>query len=97
VIEFARNDDDRRVLRLLTSETEIGRSFYSGPKVPAERVAMLRKAFMAMVEDKSFIAEAAKRGASLDPMSGEEIQKMIRELSSFSSETFARARDITAP
>src|SRR5215472_14612238 len=46
ITEFAHNDLDRTVLRLLGSVTDIGFTIMAPPGVPAERAAALRKAFL---------------------------------------------------
>jgi tripartite-type tricarboxylate transporter receptor subunit TctC len=44
--------------------------------VPAERIAALRAAFDALIEDPAFIAQAEQAHAELDPTPGSEIQKV---------------------
>jgi tripartite-type tricarboxylate transporter receptor subunit TctC len=45
-----------------------------------ERLAALRKAFMDMAADPTFLAEAKKQGYEVSPVSGEEMTAMIKEL-----------------
>ncbi|SRR5581483_3445377 len=94
--ELAANEDDRKVLRLLGSTAEVGRSFYVGPKVPAERVAALRRAFTQMVQDPAFQKEAERLKIDLDPMAGEELQKMIGELGLYPASLLERTRQLVA-
>jgi hypothetical protein len=96
-MELAKNDEDRKVLRLLGSTAEVGRSFYVGPQVPADRVAALRKAFMDMTRDPAFIKEADRLNIVLNPMSGEDLQKMIGELGLYPPELLERTRRLVAP
>ena len=46
-VEFARNDDERQVMELVFSQGIFGRPYVLPPGVPADRVAALRKAFVA--------------------------------------------------
>ena len=94
--ELAKNEEDRKVLRLLGSTAEVGRSFYIGPQVPADRVAALRKAFMDMTKDPAFKADAEKLNIVLNPMSGEDLQKMIVELGLYPPELLERTRQLVA-
>ena len=48
--------------------------------VPAERVAALRKAFMATMADPALVAEANKAGMELGERSGEEVQALVAKL-----------------
>ena len=51
--DFARNDDDRQVIELVFSQGIFGRPYVLPPGVPADRVAALRKAFVAALNDKA--------------------------------------------
>jgi hypothetical protein len=74
MIDLARNDDDRKVLEIFASPSQVGRSFAAPPGLPKERIDELRAAFMAMVKDPEFLAEVAKLNFDLDPLSGEGLQ-----------------------
>lgn len=75
--EFGKTPDDKRLLEFYVSAEDVGRSFVAPPGLPAERVATLRNAFMAMVKDPDFLAEIEKTKSELNPLSGEELQKII--------------------
>ena len=77
--EFGATADDKRLLEFYVSAEDIGRSFVMPPGVPAERVRMVRAAFMAMVKDADFIAEIDKAQAELNPLSGEALQKIVAD------------------
>ena len=47
--------------------------------MPSERLAALRKAFAAMLQDKDFLATAAKRQMTVDPGTGEELDALVQE------------------
>ena len=49
-------------------------------KVPADRVAILRNAFDAMIADPAFRAEAARLNLLVTPMTGQEVARRIAEL-----------------
>lgn len=77
--ELALNDEGRTVLRAASSTGEFGRSIITTPGVPPERLAALRKAFAAMLNDKDFQAAAAKRNMTIDPGTGEELDAIVQE------------------
>jgi len=97
IVEFAPNDLDRAVLRLLGSVTDIGFTIMAPPDIPPDRAASLRQAFLAMVADADFRAEAAKIGLDPEPQSGEELQKIVADTLSATGEALARLRDVTRP
>ena len=80
LMETATNDVDRAALRLLSAPTTIGRPFFAPPNVPADRVKALRAAFDAMINDKAFLDEAQKLNLDIDPVSGEELQKIVADI-----------------
>ena len=77
LLDFAVDEKSRKLLTLLGSGPDIGRSFVAEPGVPPDRAAALRRAFTATMEDPEFIAEMKKRNLGLEPLSGEEVQKII--------------------
>jgi tripartite-type tricarboxylate transporter receptor subunit TctC len=77
LLDFATDERSRNILGLLGSGPDIGRSIVAEPGIPRERAAALRAAFMATTQDPELIAEIAKRKLKLEPLSGEEVQKMV--------------------
>jgi len=76
-IDFAKTDEDRRVMDLIYSQLMFGRPFVLPPGVPAERVGALRKAFMDTFRDREVIAEAARMKLDIDALSGDEVQAEV--------------------
>jgi tripartite-type tricarboxylate transporter receptor subunit TctC len=77
--EFGKTPDDRKLLEFYVSAEDVGRSFVAPPGLPADRIQTLRTAFMAMIADADFLAEIRKADAELNPLSGEELQKIIAQ------------------
>lgn len=90
--DFARSEDDRRILRLFSTDVVIGRPFVTSPGVPAERVAILRHAFDAMMKDPAYIEESKKASLDVMPTDGPTIQKIVGELVSTPDEIVAKAK-----
>lgn len=76
-VELARSDDDRKVLELLYSQQKFGRPYILPPDVPADRVAILRRAFAATLADPELLAAAEKAKIDITPVSGEELQTLV--------------------
>jgi tripartite-type tricarboxylate transporter receptor subunit TctC len=79
-VELTQNPEDKAVMRVIMSAAEIGKSYFTAPGVPAERVEALRRAFDAMVKDPEFIAALEKIGGDVDALKGEDVQKLVQEL-----------------
>src|SRR6185295_8023605 len=67
VVELARNDEERGILRAVMNATEIGTAFFTSPGVPADRVTALRRAFDATMKDPEFLAEAKRSTLTIGP------------------------------
>lgn len=91
-LEFAQNDDERGVMELIYSQGVFGRPYVLPPGVPMERVAALRKAFMAAFADPRLLAEARKMNFDVEPMSGEDMQALVTRLYATPASVVERAR-----
>jgi tripartite-type tricarboxylate transporter receptor subunit TctC len=81
VVDVAPTEKDRKALSIIFSNQSMGRPVLMPPGVPAARVAAIRRAFMDMVKDRDFLADAKKQNLEItDPKSGEEIQQLLKEL-----------------
>ncbi len=76
-LDLVRDPESRQVLELVLIRQEIGRPIVLPPDVPADRIAMLRKAFEATLRDKEFLVEAEKAGMEIEPLTGAEIDAML--------------------
>ena len=70
----------RAVVKLMLAPEDIGRSLFAPPGVPPDRVKVLRDGFMKMMKDPDVVAEAQKRRFEPNPLSGEEIEGLIKGL-----------------
>lgn len=96
-VEFAKDNVSREVLQLLAGSAEAGRSYAAPPGVPAERVAALRTAFLAMTKDSAFLAMAKKRKLRINPGPGDEVQRIVARLSSVPAAVIERTRQAIKP
>jgi tripartite-type tricarboxylate transporter receptor subunit TctC len=94
LMDVANNDLDRAAMRLLSAPTTIGRPFFAPPNVPAERVKALRAAFDSMIKDKAFLEEAQKLNLDIDPVSGEELQKIVADIIDAPADVKKRLADV---
>ena len=77
---FARNEAERRIFRFVSSSSMVGRPLVAPPGVPAERVAALRRAFDLTMQDKAYLAEAAKLKLEIEPVGWSELQALVEEI-----------------
>lgn len=92
MLSQAKTPEQKEMLELFYSQLVFGRPYVVGPTVPPDRVALLRKAFMATMQDKDFLAEAAKSKLEIQPIDGERIQRLVDKLYAAKPETLAKIR-----
>jgi tripartite-type tricarboxylate transporter receptor subunit TctC len=71
----------------------MGRPYVAPPNLPADRLATLRQAFMATMADKDFLAEADKTQLEVNPVSGEEVEKLVKEVYATPADIVAKAKE----
>jgi len=91
-IDFAKTDEDRKVMDLIFSQLLYGRPYLLPPGVPADRVAALRKAFVDTFRDPEIVAEAGKMKLDVDALSGEEVQAEVAKAYAMPPHIIERAR-----
>ena len=91
---FARSSQDKLAMNLLLSRQEMGKPFLAPPGLPPERVAELRRAFMATMRDPAFIEEMQKLQLDIDPLTGEEVQRLVETVTATAPDIVQRVRDM---
>ena len=71
--EVVSGERAKRIIEFASSGSAIGRALIAPPKIPADRLKVLREAFDKVVKDKNFLAHADKRRAVIDPTGGAEM------------------------
>jgi tripartite-type tricarboxylate transporter receptor subunit TctC len=80
VSDFVKDPKNLSELQFALSWLPMGRPYVAPPGVPADRVKMLREAFMKAATDPELIAEGKKMHLDMSPISGEEIQALLDKL-----------------
>jgi tripartite-type tricarboxylate transporter receptor subunit TctC len=96
LIEISKGET-REIAELLSSGTPMARALLVGPKVPADRVAALRKAMADLMKDKDFIAEAEKRKLGLNYRTPDQVAKLVDKIVLAKPEFLAKVRKAVSP
>jgi tripartite-type tricarboxylate transporter receptor subunit TctC len=80
IVDLAKNDEQRKILALIFARQVMGRPFLAPPGIPRERAETLRKAFMDTLQDKEFLSAAEKVQMEITPVSGEKVEKLVKDL-----------------
>jgi tripartite-type tricarboxylate transporter receptor subunit TctC len=94
--ELGENDEQRQVLEILSGDVSVGRPIVTAPDVPADRVKALRQAFDETMSDPQFIAAAKQSNIDINPMGGEELQKIVGRIVAPPANILAMVKDAIA-
>ena len=89
-LDFAKSDAERKILQLYFTQKTAARPVIAPPGIPAERLAILRTAFAALASDRDFLADAEKSSLDVDPMPGEEVDKIVALITSAPADVVER-------
>ena len=78
--EIIKGEENRATYRAWAAHLEFFRPFTLPPKTPRDRLAILRKAFEATLQDPGFLTEAKKAKLDIDYVSGEKVEGHVREI-----------------
>ncbi|MGH7828242.1 MAG: Bug family tripartite tricarboxylate transporter substrate binding protein [Candidatus Binatia bacterium] len=80
-ISYAKTDEARKLMQVgIHDQAQILRIYALPPNTPKERLETLRSAYLKTMKDPAFIAEMTKTKQPVDPVTGEELERIIREL-----------------
>jgi tripartite-type tricarboxylate transporter receptor subunit TctC len=78
LMDLVTKEDDKRLVEAAAGPLTAGRPYLMPPGVPADRIAIMRKAFEDTFQDPAFIADADKRGLGVNaPRGGQALQEVI--------------------
>jgi tripartite-type tricarboxylate transporter receptor subunit TctC len=80
VYTFVKTEEQNQILDFYSSSVELGRPIVAPPGTPAERVAILRRAFDATMKDPIFLQEASKIGIDINARTGEQLTTIVNDL-----------------
>jgi tripartite-type tricarboxylate transporter receptor subunit TctC len=94
-IDLAKTEEGRRILEVAVhADSAVVRSVTLPPGTPKERVQLLRRAFQATLRDPAFLAEAEKARLEIEPLPGEELEKVVERLFHVEPAMVARLRSV---
>jgi hypothetical protein len=94
--ELTTNERDTAAAKFLALQRAPGKSFVAPPNVPADRLAALRAAFVAMTKDPEFKADLAKAQQELDPRTWQDVARIFRETIDTQTDIVAYAKELMA-
>ena len=89
-LEFVKDDLSRRALELYFTQKTVARPLVAPPDVPAERLAILRKALMALAADPDFLEDVKRSRLEVTLLPGEAVQAVVARVAATPPDAVAR-------
>ena len=92
--QYKTAESGRGLAKVLLSAGDMGRPMFGPPGVPADRLKLLREAFVKTMDDPQLQEEIKKRKYEFDPVSGEALEGLAKEVTSQPPETIDRLKRV---
>ncbi len=94
VMDYAKTQEQRQVLELLLAGQGMAWPVFAPAEVPKDRVALLRKSYLAMLGDPETLADARKLGIDVAPVPGEAMVGMLKRVYATPPAVIERVREL---
>ena len=95
---LAKSDEARQLMQAgVQDPADYYRPYLLPPRTPKDRVEILRKALQDTMKDPEFLADAAKSRLDIDPVTGTELENLVRGLFKLSSSMISKLKTILLP
>jgi len=92
--EFKAPEQIKKLANLLIASNGFGRPYVLPPATPPEPVKILREAFMKTLSDPEVLADAKKRRIDIEYTSGEELERLAKEVITKDTEVIERMKKL---
>lgn len=90
--EYKTPDTGKRLATVILSVGSFGRPYVASPGLPPARARLLQDAFKKVINDPEFQVQARERRLDVDPVGGEELQSLAREVVAQPAEVIERMK-----
>jgi putative tricarboxylic transport membrane protein len=95
---LAKSDEARQLMQAgVQDPADYYRPYVLPPRTPKDRVGILRKALQDTMKDPDFLADAAKSRLDIDPVTGTELENLVRGLFKLSPSMISKLKTILLP
>jgi len=97
-LDLAKTEESRQLLKAgAIDPAAIVRVYVTTPRVPKDRLQILRNAFARTLADPEFIAEAKRATLDINPLSGDEVKRIVDDLFKLTPAMRGKLAGILAP
>ena len=90
--QYKTPDAGKRLTRVILVAATLGRPIAVTPGTPPERIKVLREAYQKTLKDPELIAETKRQRWEIDPLTGEEMEKLAKEVVAQPKEVIERMK-----
>jgi tripartite-type tricarboxylate transporter receptor subunit TctC len=94
---FISDPVDRAAVELILAQQTFGRPYVAPPQTPAAQVKLLRDAFMSIMANPDFKADAENAHMDVTPTAGDKVQDVVNKIYSAPAAIAQRARELIKP
>src|SRR5882672_10928785 len=95
---LAKSDEARQLMQAgVQDPADYYRPYVLPPRTPKDRVEILRKALQDTMKDPDFLADAAKSRLDIDPVTGTELENLVRGLFKLRPSMISKLKTILLP
>ena len=91
---LAKTEEARLMIRAVDAQNRMTLPYAVPPGIPADRLAALRQALAATLADPQFLADAEQARLPINPNSAEEVEQVVRQLTSVPPEVVAKLKAV---
>jgi tripartite-type tricarboxylate transporter receptor subunit TctC len=96
-LDLAKTEEAKVLLRAgAIDPAAVVRVFVTTPRIPRDRLQILRNAFAQTLIDPEFVAEAKKGNLDINPLTGEEVKKIVDNLFKLEPTTLKKLASVLA-
>jgi tripartite-type tricarboxylate transporter receptor subunit TctC len=92
MLRYKTSEAGHRLAKVVLTAATLGRPIVMTPGVPPDRVKIIRDAYARAIADSDLLGEAAKRAWYVNPLKGEELQALSKEVTTQPTEIIDRLK-----
>ena len=96
LVDLVKDDNDKKVVELISFSEDMGRPFVMPPGTPKDMVLAVRRGFDATMKDPDFLEDARKGNMEVDPLTGEDMEASLKRNYAASPALIKRAAELLA-
>jgi len=90
--QYKTPDSGKRLAKVVLTAATLGRPISAPPCMPADRIKILREAYAKAMKDPELLADAEKRGWEVNPLTGEDLESLAKDVMAQPREVLERMK-----